>query len=147
MINWLCSFKVKESGMDKKTLAKKKRGFLRTIQKANHHIYVFDALLPSDVFENESIKQAIEDAIGRGVQFHVLIGLNHDRSSVFFLETLKKSIRIRKIPDKISFLLADKRRLCCVLEPISSQSSSTVSIGIDALRSFKSLKSFFLQFS
>ncbi|MFA6437270.1 MAG: hypothetical protein WC242_03835 [Candidatus Paceibacterota bacterium] len=98
----------------------RREGFLKAISKARSrsHVYIMDALLPSDVFSNEEIISAIKSALERGVEFHVLTGPRHDRINGFFLTELGDKIEIRMAtPSHYSFIVANDEVVCDIYKP------------------------------
>jgi len=98
----------------------RREGFLKAINKARSrsHVYIMDALLPSDVFGNEEVISAIKSALERDVEFHVLTGPRHDKTNGFFLTALKDKIEIRTAtPLHYSFIVANDEIVCDVYKP------------------------------
>jgi len=114
------SLKIKKGVVVKKpkTFEEKKRlGFLKVIQRAPSHavVLIFDALLPSNIFNNEEIIDAIKKALDRKVEFHILTSPDHDKNNPFFLTTFENQIVVKLgLPPNISFVAANNNVICYV---------------------------------
>lgn len=125
--------------MDQALLEKKRDGFAKVINAAQDVVYIFDLLLPSKIFEDEKVKQAIQNALKRNVVFYVLIGPHHDKSSTFVLTTLKDRITVRNTINIVSFVVADRDSVCYVSRDPDDPRIETASNAPDSARELVSV--------